>query len=54
MELNHWQSCVNLSIMYKNGDGVEKSEEKAKAFKRLAADITYSARTGRPLKLFTG
>lgn len=38
-ELLHANSCQVLAVMYKNGDGVEKSEEKFKHYKELTIDI---------------
>ena len=33
------EACVNTSIMYKKGDGVEKNERQAKIYATVAKDI---------------
>ena len=43
-ELGHIFSCVNVSQMYKRGEGTEKNEELAQLFKKRAQDLHKDAR----------
>ncbi|XP_071449769.1 cytochrome c oxidase assembly factor 7 homolog [Hetaerina americana] len=42
-KLGNPQACANLSIMYKNGEGVTKDEAKAEHFKKMAIDMHEEA-----------
>lgn len=46
-------ACMNLSQMYRVGDGVEKDEKKAEEFKERAKDIRDDMRKKRPIGLQT-
>ena len=38
-EMGVAQACVNASLIYKNGDGVQKSERYGKIYANIARDI---------------
>ena len=38
-DMGIFEACVNASIIYKKGDGVEKNERRAKVYKNIANDI---------------
>ena len=38
-DMGNPQACVNASVMYKTGDGVEKSERYGKIYANIAKDI---------------
>ena len=38
-ELGHFESCVNVSVMYKKGEGVEANQKLFKRFANIASDI---------------
>ncbi|XP_046400542.1 cytochrome c oxidase assembly factor 7 homolog [Ischnura elegans] len=42
-KLGNPHACVNLSLMYKNGDGVDKDEAKAEQFKKIAVELHEEA-----------
>ena len=35
-DLGHYPGCVNVSVMYKNGQGVSKDEAEASKYEQLA------------------
>jgi len=43
-ELGHFESCVNVSVMYKKGEGVEANEKLFKRFANIATDIMRQQR----------
>ena len=43
-ELGHSESCVNVSVMYKKGEGVEANEKLFKRFANIATDIMRQQR----------
>ena len=46
------QGCVNASVIYKKGDGVEKNERNAKIYANIAKDIAEQYKENRERTTF--
>lgn len=46
-------ACQNISIMYKNGDGVKKNPSEAAKYQKIAMDIQDAHKKVRPTLTFS-
>lgn len=53
-ELGNMYACANVSMMYKKGDGVEKSQEESKRYFEIAQNLQKAHETTKELKFQQG
>ncbi|CAH1773741.1 unnamed protein product [Owenia fusiformis] len=51
-DLGHIPACINISMMYKNGHGVEKDQEKSKLYSQKAKDLREQIANPEPAITF--